>query len=68
VHFSLILVVDQPLHAVSPDQALWLQRLQAKWLDRVRVRLNECNMGASATRNRALQVMNQSITSVMRGS
>ena len=53
----LVLVVDQPHAQLSEAQALWLQELQAKWLDRVRVRFNDGNLGASATRNRALQVM-----------
>lgn len=53
---SLILVVDRPKADLSAHQVLWLQQLQDRWLRRVRVRFNETNMGASATRNRGLQV------------
>lgn len=53
---SLVLIVDQPRAALSPDQVLWLQQLQARCMHRVRVRINEANLGASAARNRALQV------------
>lgn len=53
---TLILVVDKPSCELSERQALWLQQLQARWLHRVRIRVNEENLGASATRNRALEV------------
>jgi hypothetical protein len=52
----LILVVDQAPGDLSQQQLSWLQQLQAQWLHRVRVRFNDANMGASATRNMALQV------------
>jgi hypothetical protein len=52
----LVLVVDRPPTKVTAAEAAWLAQLQATWGHRVRVRLNDANLGASATRNRALQV------------
>lgn len=52
----LVLVVDRARAAISPQQDAWLQQLVAQWLHRVRLRFNQHNLGASATRNRALEV------------
>ncbi len=52
----LVLVVDKPPATISRQQHDWLQQLQTTWMHRVRVRMNHANLGASATRNRALQV------------
>jgi hypothetical protein len=49
-------VVDRSAADISRRQRHWLQQLQRRWLYKVRVRLNGANAGASATRNRALQV------------
>jgi hypothetical protein len=51
-----VLVVDRAASDISSEQHAWLQQLQLRWLHHVRVRLNGANLGASATRNRALQV------------
>lgn len=53
---QLILVVDQPYNKLSRRQRDWLNSMQERWLNKIRIRYNEDNLGASATRNRALQV------------
>lgn len=54
--FQLVLVVDKPTAQISQEEWQWLRQLQARWHHKVRIRNNSHNLGASATRNTALQV------------
>lgn len=61
----MVIVVDQPADSVGAKQKAWLHQLQQKHLNKVRVRFHEENMGASAARNRALQVPAQPLCSTV---
>lgn len=64
---QLVIVVDQSASSITSEAKQWLHQLQQQHLHKVRVRFNKQNMGASATRNTALQVsmIEKSVDAVM---